>query len=188
MFTNHSGLTGESFLLRMDLKTGAVLNLTNGTAGAEQVNDALPKWSPDSSKIAFTWTEGANTDVFVMNASDGKAVTHITDDEAYDMDPAWSPDGSTIVYSRHTGSLAPSPAELDTLFGLPKTGLGLVKVDVHSGHQTVADGAVRLADVPPGVRARRRPHRLHRVQVPHPRHLLDHAERRAGQAPADHAR
>jgi Tol biopolymer transport system component len=137
VFTNHSGLTGESFLLRMDLKTGSVLNLTNGTAGAEQVDDAVPKWSPDSTKIAFTWTEGANTDVFVMNASDGKAVTHVTDDNGYDMDPAWSPDGSYLVFSRHDGNLQPTPAELDSLIGLPRTGWSLVKVDVATGRQTV---------------------------------------------------
>ncbi|HVN51527.1 MAG TPA: hypothetical protein VMT43_08850, partial [Acidimicrobiales bacterium] len=137
VFTNHSGLTGESFLLRMDLKTGDVLNLTNGTAGAQQVNDALPKWSPDSTKIAFTWTEGAYTDVFVMNASDGKAVTHVTDDAAFDMDPAWSPDGRSIVYSRHEGLIDPSPVAVDALLGLPTTGWSLVKVDVASGHETV---------------------------------------------------
>ena len=137
VFTNHSGLTGESFLLRLDLKTGSVLNLTNGTAGAQQVDDSLPKWSPDSQKIAFTWTEGANTDVFVMNAADGKAVTHITDDDSYDMDPTWSPDGRSIVFSRHDGQLQPSPAQLDSFVGLPQSGWSLVRVDVGSGHQTV---------------------------------------------------
>jgi Tol biopolymer transport system component/O-antigen ligase len=137
VFTNHSGLSGESFLLRMDLKTGAVLNLTNGTAGAQQVDDALPKWSPDSTKIAFTWTEGTNTNVFVMNASDGKAVTHVTDDNAFDMDPTWAPDGRSIVFSRHGGTINPSPIAVDTLVGLPATGWSLVKVDVRSGQQTV---------------------------------------------------
>ena len=34
VFTSHSTLTNESFLVRMDLRTGDVLNLTNGTAGA----------------------------------------------------------------------------------------------------------------------------------------------------------
>ncbi|MGO9029676.1 MAG: O-antigen ligase family protein [Acidimicrobiales bacterium] len=137
VFTNHSSLTGESFLLSMDLATGAVLNLTNGTAGAMQVNDALPAWSPDGSKIAFTWTEGANTDVFVMNASDGTAVTEVTDDDAYDMDPTWSPDGRSVVFSRYDGTLAPSPAELDSLVGLPTAGWSLVKVDVATGQESV---------------------------------------------------
>jgi Tol biopolymer transport system component len=137
VFTNHSTLTGESFLLRMDLRTGEVLNLTNGTAGAMQVDDSLPKWSPDSTKIAFTWSEGSYTDVFVMRASDGKAVTHVTDDTAYEMDPTWSPDGRSIVFSRHDGLLDPTPDQLDSLVGLPRTGWSLVKVDLASGRQTV---------------------------------------------------
>ena len=142
VFTNHSSLTGESFLLRMDLQTGEVLNLTNGTAGAMQVDDGLAKFSPDSSKIAFTWTEGSDTDVFVMNASDGTAVTHVTDDQAYDMDPTWSPDGHSIVFSRHDGALAPTEAQVDSLLTLPRTGWSLVKVDVASGHtQTLTSSA-----------------------------------------------
>ncbi len=176
VFTNHSGLTGESFLLRMDLKTGAVLNLTNGTAGAEQVDDALPKWSPDSSKIAFTWTEGADTNVFVMNASDGKAVTHITDDDGLRHGP------DLVAGREHRSSTAatpgrsqPTPAELDTLVGLPMSGWELVKVDVHSGHQTVLTTPSGLAHLAAGLRPRGRPHRLHREAVQDPRHLLDDA-------------
>jgi Tol biopolymer transport system component/O-antigen ligase len=137
VFTNHSSLTGESFLLRMDLQTGAVLNLTNGTAGAMQVDDALPRWSPDSSKIAFTTADGAATDVYVMNASDGTTVTAKTDDQAYDMDPTWSPDGKSIVYSSHNGTLDPSAAQVESLTGLPRAGWSLVKVDVATGQETV---------------------------------------------------
>jgi len=137
VFTNHSSITGESFLLRLDLETGTVLNLTNGTAGAMEVNDALPKWSPDSSKIAFTTQEGGTTDVYVMNSSDGTTVTAVTDDQAYDMDPTWSPDGKSIVFSRHSGILDPTGAQVQSLTGLPKTGWSLVKVDVATGHETV---------------------------------------------------
>ena len=137
VFTNHSSLTGESFLLRMNLKTGAVLNLTNGTAGAMEVNDALPAFSPDGSKIAFTWTDGADTDVYVMNASNGRTVTRVTDDNAYDMDPTWSPDGKSIVFSRYNGRLDPTPAELDSLTDLPATRWSLVKVDLATGNETV---------------------------------------------------
>jgi Tol biopolymer transport system component len=136
VFTNHSSLSGESFLLRLDLVTGQVLNLTNGTAGAMQVNDNLPAWSPDSTKIAFTWTNGSSTDVYVMNASDGTEVTAVTDDKAFDMDPTWSPDGKSIVYSHYDGVLTPTPGELETLIDLPTAGWSLVKVDVASGQET----------------------------------------------------
>src|SRR6202012_5700425 len=83
VFTNHSSLSGESFLLRMNLQTGAVLSLTNGSSGALEVNDALPAFSPDGSKIAFTWTDGVDTDVYVLNAARGKAVTQGTDGEGF---------------------------------------------------------------------------------------------------------
>jgi Tol biopolymer transport system component len=137
VFTNHSTLTGESFLLRMDLQTGAVLNLTNGTAGAVEVNDSLPAFSPDGSQIAFTWTDGSATDVYVMDAADGKVVRAVTDDNAFDMDPTWSPDGRSIVYSHYDGVLQPTPAQEGTLTGLPHSGWSLVKVDVATGAKQV---------------------------------------------------
>jgi Tol biopolymer transport system component len=141
VFTNTSSITGESFLLSLDIATGAVLNLTNGTAGAEQVNDQQPAWSPDSQDVAFTTTQGGSTDVYVMNATDGTKVTAVTDDSAYDMDPTWSPDGQSIVYSHYDGPLAPTPGEIDSLVNLPRAGWTLNKLDVASGHETVLTSA-----------------------------------------------
>jgi Tol biopolymer transport system component len=137
VFTNHSSLTGESSLLRLDVLTGEVLSLTNGTAGALQVNDSLPKWSPDSTRIAFTWTEGLDTNVYVMNAVDGTHVMDVSNDDGYDMDPAWSPDGSSIVFSHYDGTLVPTAAEVEGLGGLPRTGWSLVRVDLGTGRQSV---------------------------------------------------
>jgi len=140
VFTSHSTLTNESFLVRMDLRTGDVLNLTNGTAGAERVDDSSPKWSPDGSLIAFTWTEGSATDVFVMRSSDGLEVTHVTDDQATNLTPSWSPDGRSIVYSHHDGEITVSPEQLVSLTGLVDvydTGWSLVTVDVATGRRTV---------------------------------------------------
>jgi Tol biopolymer transport system component len=137
VFTNTSSITGESFLLSMNIATGAVLNLTNGTAGAEQVDDEQPAWSPNSQDIAFTTTEGGSTDVYVMNATTGLQVTAVTDDNAYDMDPTWSPNGQDILYSHYDGALAPTPAEIDALVDLPRTGWTLNEVDVATGQETV---------------------------------------------------
>jgi Tol biopolymer transport system component len=141
VFTDTSSITGESFLLSLDIATGAVLNLTNGTAGAEQVNDQQPAWSPDSQDIAFTTTLGGSTEVYVMNATDGTKVTTVTDDNAYDMDPAWSPDGQFIVYSHYDAPLAPTPGEIDSLVNLPRSGWTLNKVDVATGQETVLTSA-----------------------------------------------
>ena len=44
--TNTSTLTGESFLLRIDLQSGEVVNLTNGSAGAVPTDDADAVWVP----------------------------------------------------------------------------------------------------------------------------------------------
>jgi TolB protein len=101
------------------------------------VNDSLPAFSPDGSKIAFTWTDGEDTDVYVMNTANGQTVKKITDDNGYDMDPTWSPNGKSIVFSRYNGHLAPTAAELDSLTDLPATRWSLVKVDVATGRETV---------------------------------------------------
>ena len=137
VFTNHSTITGESFLLCMDLQTGSVLNLTNETAGAMEVNDSLPAFSPDGSKIAFTWTDGSTTDVYVMDAADGKVVRAVTDDSAFDMDPTWSPSGQYIVYSHYDGILEPTPAQEDSLTGLPQSGWSLREINVATGAEQV---------------------------------------------------
>ena len=76
---------------------------------------ALPRWSPDGSKIVFTSevrdTEGGTSlEIFVMN-SDGSGVQQITspavaaaghsEDEkmSWNSVPAWSPDSSRILFS-----------------------------------------------------------------------------------------
>jgi len=141
VFTSHSTLTSESFLVRLDLQTNEVLNLTNGTAGAVRVDDSSAKFSPDSQKIAFSWTQGSATDIFVMRAADGLAITHVTDDNATNITPAWSPDGRFVVYSHHEGQIDLSPIQLPTLSGLPLDHWTLVKIEVATGRETVLSNA-----------------------------------------------
>lgn len=96
--TNTSTLTGESFLLRIDLRTGAVLNLTNGTSGAMAVDDSLPAVSPDGRRVAFSWLRDGRRDLYLMDAATGYDVRGVTADGLPGTSPAWLPDRSGIVY------------------------------------------------------------------------------------------
>lgn len=95
---NTSTLTGESFLLRLDLRTGAVLNLTNGTAGAVPTDDAEPALSADGRRIAFTWTEGSLRSVHAMDARTGDTVTDLVSGATPAGMPHWSPDGRSLTW------------------------------------------------------------------------------------------
>ncbi|HET6437366.1 MAG TPA: Tol-Pal system beta propeller repeat protein TolB [Anaeromyxobacter sp.] len=55
-------------------------------------------YSPDGKRIAFCLTEGANTDIWVMNA-DGSGARRLTKDPAIDVSPNWSPDGTKITFT-----------------------------------------------------------------------------------------
>ena len=131
--TNTSTLTGESALLRIDLATGDVLNLTNGTAGMEAVDDAHARHSADGNRLAFTWTHDGSTEVHTMDAASGADVTRVTADEHFDTGPAFSPDGRFVVASSYRGTatepLGPS--------GVPQQGWALVRHDLVTGEQLV---------------------------------------------------
>jgi Tol biopolymer transport system component len=95
--TNTSTTTGESFLLRIDVHSGEVLNLTNGTAGAVATDDADPAPSPDGRLLAFAWTEQGQRGIYLMDSQSGLQVSElIKDRSAYG--PAWSPDASFLAY------------------------------------------------------------------------------------------
>jgi len=55
-------------------------------------------WSPDGSKISFSWNGEGNFEIYVMQA-DGSAVTNVTHDAASDRYATWSPDGAKIAFA-----------------------------------------------------------------------------------------
>jgi Tol biopolymer transport system component len=61
---------------------------------------ALPRWSPDGTKIAFMSAEmGKPWKIFVVSTQAGTAEELLPTDTA-EGDPGWSPDGTRIVFSR----------------------------------------------------------------------------------------
>ena len=84
----------------VDVKTGAAKQITDGISW----NDTDPRWSPDSSRIAFVsnrtgheFDGDRNSDVWVIPAEGGSLVK-ISDHPGPDRSPRWSPDGKSIAF------------------------------------------------------------------------------------------
>ena len=83
-------------LVRVDLGTGAIRTLA---APSLETHWALPRWSPDGTRIAAArWRQGGFFDVVVLDSA-GRVLREITRDRAVDNAPAWSPDGRYVVWS-----------------------------------------------------------------------------------------
>jgi Tol biopolymer transport system component len=91
------GVTNESWILRIDVETGEVVNLSSFTCGFVGCADRQPRYSPDGSQIAFVSSSGAGSGLWIMD-SGGQSVRRLdTEDQLY-ADPVWSPDGRWIAY------------------------------------------------------------------------------------------
>jgi Tol biopolymer transport system component len=72
-------------------------------SGERQVTDDLakdwrPRWSPDSTRLAFYSNASGSYQIWVVN-HDGSGRTRLTDaTSAATLDPVWSPDGREIMY------------------------------------------------------------------------------------------
>ncbi len=100
VFANVSSLYPESWILRLDLESGEVVNLTSVTCGLAVCLDRSPRYSPDGALIAFSSAIGGRMQLSVMNA-DGTQVRQLTSDDVDAILPFWSPDGSSIGFVRY---------------------------------------------------------------------------------------
>jgi len=62
----------------------------HGRIAEKAAPDALPAWSPNGKKIAFTSRRRANTDIYAVNATT-KEQQRLTADPAIDFAPDWRP-------------------------------------------------------------------------------------------------
>ena len=85
------GTRGDIYLENPD--GSALVNLTQTAA----IDERVPAWSPDGSRIAFASDRAGNLDIYVLQA-DGKGLLQITSNPAIDDEPSWSPDGKRILF------------------------------------------------------------------------------------------
>ncbi len=64
--------------------------------------DAYPRWSPDGQRILFLSTRGGPTDLYVMNASNGR-IRQLTSDDAKEYPADWAPNGRHIAFAATRG-------------------------------------------------------------------------------------
>ena len=86
---------GAADIYKINLKGEIIKRLTNGPAGAINVEPTL---SPDGSKIAFSSERGGRPMIYVMNAEGGD-VKRLTFKGKFNSSPSWSPDGSKIAFA-----------------------------------------------------------------------------------------
>jgi Tol biopolymer transport system component len=88
-----SGKRCEQQLVLYDADARDPQTLTNEGAAA------APAWSPDATRIAFTWDRGDGHAIWVLEVDSGQLV-QVTSGAESDSEPTWSPDGSALAFSR----------------------------------------------------------------------------------------
>ena len=95
-----SGRSGGNPQIYLMHEGGDAERLTDGSGDA--VN---PSWSPDGTKVAFSWTRGfapGNFNVFVMDVA-SRQLTQLTNSEGRNENPSWAPDGAHLIYANKRG-------------------------------------------------------------------------------------
>lgn len=100
LFLGMSMGSGASDIYKINMKGEIETRLTNGPAGAINVEPTL---SPDGTKVAFSSERGGRPMIYVMN-TDGSNVKRLTFQGKYNASPSWSPDGKKIAFAGQDGA------------------------------------------------------------------------------------
>ncbi len=65
---------------------------------SDNMNSTNPTWSPDGRKLAFSSSDGRNSDIWEYNF-DTRNIDRLTENGGLDWYPAWSPDGEKIAFA-----------------------------------------------------------------------------------------
>jgi serine/threonine protein kinase/Tol biopolymer transport system component len=73
-----------------------------GRMGDPGVYTAL-RLSPDGRRLAFTWSQGTNRDIWIRDLERQGVATRFSADPAASVYPVWSPGGESVVFSSTSG-------------------------------------------------------------------------------------
>lgn len=136
VFSNYSQAARQTWILRLDLQSGAVVNLSMVNRGVFAGADAHPRVSPDGQRIAVVGTVGFTAQILTMDIT-GENLQEITNDGLVHAYPAWSPDGRSLAFAmllpRHNAN---DPSDTRVLGSW-----ALMRQDLASGAQTTLVGS-----------------------------------------------
>ena len=135
----------------------------------EPASTEYPRWSPDSSRIAYQRGDGVRWDVFALVLADGTA-RQLTHDNGQIHGLAWLPDGRSLIYSSSRGTTMPYlPTQALWQVGLESgeahqiapADLSYLHPDVHASGAIVASRLRMQYDASGSIRPMDRPMRTY---------------------------